>query len=45
MSEEMAARHGCVVGVRGGSMSGERRVNRISVDVSRGEIIRIFGIE
>ena len=43
--EELAARHGCVVRVRGGSMTAERRINRISVDVSRGKIIRVFGIE
>ena len=43
--EEIAARHGCVVRLRGGSMTAERRLDRISVDVSRGKIIQILGIE
>jgi hypothetical protein len=42
---EIAARHGCVVREREGNMTAELRTNRISVDVSRGEIARIVGIE
>jgi len=42
---ELAARHGCVVQDASGSRSEELRTNRISVDISRGTITRIEGIE